>query len=239
MRVIPVLDIRHGQAVQAIAGDRAHYGPIRSVLHDSTDPIALARAGCDAWNLPDLYLADLDAILGEAAPDVDMYRTLADLGLTLWVDAGVREASDVPRLVEARIERVIVGLETVRGPEALAEIVAEFGPEPVVFSLDLREGRPMVETRQTWGTDRPEAIASKVADLGVFRMILLDLASVGTGKASGLIPGLPKQSVEWYVGGGISSPGDLKTLRSQGVVGVLIGTALHDGRIKDLRIDEM
>ena len=234
MRVIPVLDVRRHQAVRAIAGDRDHYGPLRSILHDGTDPVALARAAIDAWNLPDLYLADLDAILGEARPDGVLYRALRDLGLILWVDAGVRGPGDLPILQGAGVERIIVGLETVRGPEALSEIVAEAGRDRVVFSLDLHQGRPMVETRDTWRTDRVEEIADRAIGMGVRRIILLDLARVGTGLGVARLDGIAGgtgRDVEWIVGGGIASAEEIRSLRRGEVQGVLVGSALHDGRI--------
>jgi phosphoribosylformimino-5-aminoimidazole carboxamide ribotide isomerase len=229
MQVIPVLDIRQGQAVRAVAGDRAHYGPLQSVLHEGTDPVALAKAGRDAWNLPDLYLADLDAILGEEAPNVELYHALSELGLTLWIDAGVRDASDVPRLIEAGVDRVIVGLETVRGPDALTEILAEFGPNRIVFSLDLHEGRPMIDTRPGWSTDQAQEIRSNIIDIGVTRIIELDLARVGKNQGAGVIRGPRDRTAEWLVGGGISSLEEMQSLFRAGYQGLLIGSALHQG----------
>src|SRR4051812_2217086 len=44
MQLIPVIDLKAGQAVRAVAGDRAHYQPLRSVLHAGGDPIGLASA---------------------------------------------------------------------------------------------------------------------------------------------------------------------------------------------------
>ena len=214
-----------------MAGDRAHYGPLRSVLHDGTDPVALARAGRDAWALPDLYLADLDAILGESPANGSLFRAIRDLGLTLWVDAGVRGPEDVPALLEAGVERVIVGLETVRGPEALAEIIEEAGAERVVFSLDLHQGRPMVDTLAAWGTDRAPEIASRAIDEGVVRLIHLDLARVGTGRGIAAPGALPMRGVDWTVGGGIAGIEEIRDLGRAGFHGVLVGSALHDGRI--------
>jgi phosphoribosylformimino-5-aminoimidazole carboxamide ribotide isomerase len=234
MKVIPVLDIRHGQAVHAVAGDRDHYGPLRSVLHGGPDPIALARAGRDAWGLGDLYVADLDAILGESPPDVSLYRALGELGLDLWVDAGVRDAGDLPGLLGAGVARVVVGLETVRGPEALAGIVDEAGADRVVFSLDLREGRPMVDTIPRWGTADPDELALRAVASGVRRIIRLDLARVGTGRGSGA-PGRITveggRTLEWFVGGGIAGIDEIRALARGGFEGVLVGSALHDGRI--------
>jgi phosphoribosylformimino-5-aminoimidazole carboxamide ribotide isomerase len=237
MRVIPVLDVRRGQAVRAVAGARDHYGPLRSVLHEGTDPIALARAARDAWSLPDLYLADLDAILGESPPAWGIFRAIADLGLDLWADAGVRETSEARPLIEAGVGRIVVGLETIRGPEALAEVVAEIGPDSVVFSLDLHQGRTMVDTRPAWGTDRPEEIAAMAIEAGVRCLIHLDLAHVGTGRGVAAIGALLAPNVEWIVGGGIAGVEEIRLLARAGFAGVLVGSALHDGRIpvEDLR----
>ncbi len=239
MRVIPVLDVRRGQAVRAVAGARDHYGPLRSVLHGGTDPIALAQAARDFWALPDLYLADLDAILGEGPPAWLMFRAIADLGLDLWVDAGVREAAEARPLIEVGVARVVVGLETVRGPETLRQIVAEVGRDRVVFSLDLHQGRPMIDARPAWGTDRPEEIASKAIEAGVRALIHLDLDRVGTGRGVAAL-GVPMApDVEWIVGGGIAEVEEIRELRRAGFQGVLVGSALHDGRItarsEDLR----
>jgi phosphoribosylformimino-5-aminoimidazole carboxamide ribotide isomerase len=213
-------------------------------LHDGTDPVSLARLSRGLWGLPDLYLADLDAILGEAAPNHTLFRALRDLGLTLWVDAGVRDSRDLPGLLEAGVERIIVGLETIRGPEALAEVVAQAGTGSVVFSLDLYRSRPMIDTKANWGTDRAEEIASRAIEAGVRRLIHLDLARVGTGRGIAPLDGLvvPEgHDVEWIVGGGISGIEEVLDLERCGVRGVLVGSALHDGRItaRDLRTVSM
>jgi phosphoribosylformimino-5-aminoimidazole carboxamide ribotide isomerase len=236
MKVIPVLDIRHGRAVHAVAGDRDHYGPLRSILHGGPDPIALARAGRDAWGLGDLYVADLDAILGESPPEFSLYRAFHELGLDLWVDAGVRDAGDLPGLLGAGVGRVVAGLETVGGPEALAGIVDEAGADRVAFSLDLREGRPMVDTIPRWGTSDPDELALRAVASGVRRIIRLDLARVGTGRGAGSdAPGRITVEgggpLEWFVGGGIAGIGEIRTLSRAGFDGVLVGSALHDGRI--------
>ena len=237
MRVIPVLDVRQGQAVRAVSGHRAHYGPLRSVLFTGSDPIELARLGRSTWGLPDLYLADLDAILGEAPPRLDLFRDLQNLGLTLWVDAGVRQADQIGPLIEAGVGRVILGLETIRGPEVLAKAVEEVGAGSVVFSLDLRRGRPMVDTRPAWGTDLAEEIAGLAIEAGAGSLIHLDLDRVGTGRGVGSSVGPLVPGVEWIIGGGIAGIAEVRELARQGFAGVLVGSSLHDGRITAADLD--
>ncbi len=120
LRVIPVLDLKSGNAVHAVGGRRNHYQPVRSLLHASSDPAALARAFRDRLGLRALYLADLDAIAG-APPALRLYRQLADLGLSLWVDAGLRDDELVPPLLASGASTLIAGLETLRGPGALTD----------------------------------------------------------------------------------------------------------------------
>ena len=231
MRLIPVLDIRHGRAVHAKAGDRDHYEPVRSQLHEGSDPIDLARSFREVLGLEDLYLADLGAILDHDRPATALYRQLAGLGLNLWVDAGIRTAADIAPLIEAGVERLVVGLETVEGPASLAEVVREAGSGRVVFSLDLRDGRPLVDTQAAWGTDDPARLAELAIEAGVGGLLELDLARVGTGRGVAPMATVASRAVERFIGGGIAGGGQLVELAGLGYSGVLVGSALHDGRI--------
>lgn len=235
MRIIPVLDVKGGRAVLARGGDRAHYAPVRSLLHEGSDPVEIALAYRDVLGLRVVYLADLDAI-GGAAPALPLFGAIAALGMGLWVDAGARTADEAGPPLASGAEVVVAGLETLGGPEVLEEIVRRFGPERVAFSLDLRAGRPMVPTPATWGTDEPRDLAGLAIAAGVRRLILLDLARVGTGAGVGTEPLLEAihadhPGVEVVVGGGVAGPGDLRRLEDAGASAALVGSALHDGRI--------
>ena len=98
--VIPVLDLKDGKAVHAIAGRRDHYQPIRSILHASSEPIALARAIRDTLGLHTLYLADLDAI-GGWPPNLRIYQQIIALGICIYgLMSGVRDVISVAPLLE-------------------------------------------------------------------------------------------------------------------------------------------
>ena len=67
MDVIPVIDIRHGTAVRAVAGDRANYRPLVSPLCAGSEPGDVARGLMALHPFPVIYVADLDAIEGRDA----------------------------------------------------------------------------------------------------------------------------------------------------------------------------
>ena len=140
------------------------------------------------------------------------------MGLSLWADPGVVDGASLSSLMDAGVSRIVAGLETVRGPGALAEILDLAGPDRVVFSLDLRDGLPKVAEGAEWGTSDPRALAESVLALGVRRLLLLDLACVGTGRGVGTMTLLSHLAadhpeVEIGVGGGVAGPQDLRVSR--------------------------
>ncbi len=234
MLIIPVLDLLNGQVVRGVAGRRDHYRPIASKLTTSSAPLDVGRAIRQQFGLSLLYLADLDAI-GGSPPALDTYHALRDKGFRLWVDAGLRQARQAGPLALAGVEGIIAGLETLAGPEELAPLFNDAGPERLIFSLDLKDGKPLTFSR-AWDTDDPIEIAGRVVDYGVRQVIALDLARVGMGSGTGteglclcLLGMFP--DLQLITGGGVRNASDLRRLRQMGLTGVLIASALHDGRI--------
>jgi phosphoribosylformimino-5-aminoimidazole carboxamide ribotide isomerase len=230
MRIIGVIDLIGGVVVRAIAGRREAYRPIVSPLCPGSAPSEVAEAFL-SLGVGELYVADLDAIAG-AEPAWAALGALPNLTAPLWVDAGVREESRAMRLAQLGVDRVVVGLESVPDPATLGRLVDLLG-DRLVFSLDLREGRPL----GGWSTPDPFDIAEEAIRHGVRRILVLDLARVGVHGGPGtaalcarLVAAHP--GVEVSAGGGIRDRADLERLRSIGVAAVLVASALHDGHLR-------
>lgn len=239
MRLIPVLDLRGGAAVHARGGDRSRYAPVASRLAPHAEPgdaaaiaAAYARAGART-----IYVADLDAIEGRDSQEgvVAACSDAAGPACGIWIDAGVATAAAARRWSAVRgIERIIVGLETISDMDALAGIARAVDAGRVVFSLDLRNGVPDSHAVAFRGQD-PIALADSAVRAGAACVVLLDLARVGTG--AGVDEALAGQiaeriaPAELVVGGGISDLDAVRRLSTLGVAGVLVASALHDGRI--------
>jgi phosphoribosylformimino-5-aminoimidazole carboxamide ribotide isomerase len=240
MRILPVLDLLHGQVVRGVAGRRQDYQPVVSRLTWSSQPLDVARAFRDQLGLAELYVADLDAIAGKE-PAWPTFAALGEAGFHLWVDAGVRDAAS-GRLLAEHVAGVVAGLETLTGSATLAELVHILGGR-LVFSLDLRDGIPLGQTTAWQGTDA-WSIAAQAIALGVRRLLALDLTRVGVHTGTGtealcerLVGVYP--DVEVWAGGGIRGLADLRRLRQQGVQAVLVASALHEGLLTRSELDAL
>ena len=259
MRLIGVVDLVAGCAVHAVAGRREHYRPVEAIAGSPIGPgdaLALARAYMDL-GIAELYVADLDAILagvhhdasaGLDAPSDDrrnakagrrshdtLVAGMAALGSGLWLDAGISTVDDARRAIHLGATRVVVGLETLPSYDALREICGAVGGDRVAFSLDLRDGQPVVPSRGIPPGEPAHVVAVRAANAGVGAVIVIDLARVGTGAGLDLeLIGRVREAtpgVTLVAGGGVRGLEDLVRLANAGCDGALVATALHDGRL--------
>lgn len=217
VEVIPVLDIRGGQAVSGRSGKREEYAPLQTVFAESSNPVIIAK------NIPfkRLYVADLDGVV-EGVPGIATLRRLAGLK-EIMIDPGVRMPGDLDLFDEVD-SGIVLGTETVKGPEVIREALRRFG-ERVRVSIDIKEGRVLSGFLPGDPLESYEALQ----ELGLSRVIFLNISAVGTEEADfSFIKDLNKAG-EILLGGGITCE-DLPVIEESGVNGVLVGTALHKGR---------
>ncbi|RLI47095.1 HisA/HisF family protein [Candidatus Bathyarchaeota archaeon] len=232
MKIIPVLDVLNGVVVHAVGGKREKYYPIKSVLCKSSDPVNVALT-FRSLGFDELYMADLDAILSNNA-NFSLYKRIkARADLNLMVDAGISDLEKAREVLENGVSKIIIGTETLENLAFVEEAVSLFGKNRVIISLDLKGGKiiskfPDIKSRS------PLELAKTFQGMGVAQIIVLDLARVGMNKGInlGIVKEILEQtSVEVLTGGGVRDIKDLEKLRSMGVAGVLVATALHNGRL--------
>jgi phosphoribosylformimino-5-aminoimidazole carboxamide ribotide isomerase len=239
--VLPVLDLMGGKVVRGVAGKRSQYLP---VVPDAR-PSEVARGLLSRYRsvLADFYAADLDALQGGRIQYHVWREMLRDLpAMRLWMDAGIANGSAAQRLLAALDSQVksrltvIVASETLTSWNDLAAIVSVCGAGRLVFSLDLVAGRVRSGNAQVSG-ESPLRMVQEVAAVGINRVIVLDVASVGIRQGLSTLE-LCRQilalhpGIQLLTGGGVRTVDDLARVRDTGCIGALIATALHDGTIK-------
>jgi phosphoribosylformimino-5-aminoimidazole carboxamide ribotide isomerase len=223
-RLIPVIDVLNGVVVRAVAGNRHLYQPIQSQLTTSTDPVEVAEALVKASGSRELYIADLDAILQQGR-NWQPIETLLRQGVKVWLDAGIRDTSDLHAVPEHPNLLPILGTETMRDPR----IVEQFA-RPLCVSFDMRGGTLV----KNWASD------SDILEWFSFfhqrhirHFILLDLQAVGQSNGPTLGETCLEVKSRWpdielITGGGVRDQADVDRLHQCGADAVLVSTALHN-----------
>lgn len=240
MRVIPVIDLLGSVVVRGIAGKRDEYRPVAGCLTSSSNANDVALAFRGAFGFNQIYVADLDSIL-HREPNWPVYDQLTEQGFELLIDAGVTNAVDVGAVLAAGASQVIVALETWPLLSSLEMLLRQFGEDKVIFSLDLKDGRPVAKFKDM-PSDDPADIGACVLEAGVRELIVLDVGSVGTKSGVTTID-LCRELKEFaprcrlITGGGVRNATDLARLAGDSVDAVLLASALHDGSITAADLD--
>ena len=229
MILIPVIDLMHGQVVRAVRGNRLAYQPVVSALCASSDPLTVAKTLCEHCATHQLYVADLDALLGRPAQLVALRLLLQGLpDMELWLDAGFASASAADAL-RAELGTLATRVVPVFGSESLAsrgELERCFAAAnaDAVLSLDRRDGQRL-DAAGCW----------EAPHLWPRRVIVMTLERVGSDAGPDLetLASVQLKSPSAFIvgAGGIRDSRDLARASEAGAGAWLVASALHDGRL--------
>jgi len=222
--VVPAVDVQDGQVVQLVGGERGTgkaYG----------DPVEAAE-GWVEQGAHTLHLVDLDGAFEGERANADAIEAVVDaVDVETQLGGGIRTVDDAVALLDAGIDRVILGTAAVENPDIVAEISDEY-PGSVLVSLDAKDGEVVVSgwTEGT-GLDPAEA-AARYEDLGAGGILFTDV------DVEGQLEGVRTDPVERVVAavdvpvvasGGVATLDDVRALRDAGAAAVVVGSALYEG----------
>ncbi|MFC7140931.1 1-(5-phosphoribosyl)-5-[(5-phosphoribosylamino)methylideneamino]imidazole-4-carboxamide isomerase [Halosimplex aquaticum] len=222
--VVPAVDVQDGQVVQLVGGERGTgktYG----------DPVEAAREWIDQ-GARTLHLVDLDGAFEGERANADAIEAVVDaVDVDTQLGGGIRTVADATALLDAGVDRVILGTAAVENPDIVAEISDEY-PGSVLVSLDAKDGEVVVSgwTEGT-GLDPAEA-AGRYEDLGAGGILFTDV------DVEGQLEGVRTDPVERVVdavdipvvaSGGVATLDDVRALEAAGASAVVVGSALYEG----------
>ena len=122
-----------------------------------------------------------------------------------------------------------MGTAAVNDQDLLKRLIAEFGADRVVISVDIKDGKIAVKGWEEVSDVSVEDFLEKLGELGVETIIVTDISR------DGMLEGVKIKSLpngfEVIVAGGVTSIEDIVKLRELGAGGVIIGKALYEGKI--------
>ena len=179
-RVIPCLDVKDGRVVKGVNFVD---------LVDAGDPVEAAKA-YDAAGADELCFLDITASSDNRETIFDVVaRTAEQCFMPLTVGGGVRQVSDIRRLLLAGADKVSINTAAVNNPDFVAEAADKFGNQCIVVAIDARKVSGAGEAdrweifthggRRATGIDAVE-FARKVVDLGAGEILLTSMDRDGT-----------------------------------------------------------
>jgi cyclase len=131
LKIIPCLDVAAGRVVKGVNFQN---------LIDAGDPVELAKFYGDA-GADELTFLDISAAIEDRSTTLDVVsRTAEQVFIPLTVGGGIREVSDVDRLLRAGADKVSVNTAAFLRPQLINEIADRFGNQVLVLSVDARRG---------------------------------------------------------------------------------------------------
>ena len=231
MILYPAIDLRNGHCVRLERGEMS-----RATVF-SRDPAAQARAFAAA-GFSHLHVVDLDgAFAGRSVNGAAIEAILEAVSLPVQLGGGVRDLAAVESWLGKGVVRVVLGTAAAREPAFVKDACRRF-PGRIAIGVDARDGRVAVEGWAEMSELEAIELAKRYEDAGAAAVVFTDIARDGVlaGVNVGAVAQLARAiTTPVIASGGVASLDDLKRLKALeplGVVGVVVGRALYDGRLE-------
>jgi phosphoribosylformimino-5-aminoimidazole carboxamide ribotide isomerase len=231
--IIPALDLIDGSIVRLYQGD------YEQKTQYSLDPIETVHNYADQgaqW----LHIVDLTGAKDTSKRQIALIKRMAATQrMRFQSGGGIRSEEDVAQLLEAGVERVVIGSLAVKQPDLVKSWISQYGAEHIVLALDVninKQGEKTIATHG-WQEDsgvRLEDLLNDFLSVGCQHVLCTDISKDGT--LSGSNKALYKEVVEafptvqWQASGGIGSIQDIDDLKPTKVQGVILGRSLLEGK---------
>jgi phosphoribosylformimino-5-aminoimidazole carboxamide ribotide isomerase len=220
---IPAVDVLDGRAVRLLRGD------FDRIQVEAGDPLELVSRAA-SYAPPLVHVVALGAARDGGAP-LELARAVVEAAGSVGVQlgGGVRSPDDIQSLIEAGIERVVIGTAAFGSTP-----LREFGSDGVAVAIDVADG--VVRTNGWLESTEltTERALDRCAEAGIATVICTAIDRDGTrgGPDLELLRGV-RSRFEGRVlaAGGIRNAADVAAVRELGLDGVVVGRAWLDGTL--------
>lgn len=233
MIVIPAIDLKDGKCVRLKQGQMSR----ETVYSESPGEMAVKWYEQGAERL---HLVDLNGAVGGKPANRDaILAILKSVPIPVELGGGIRNMATLQAYLELGVTWVILGTAAIKDPGFVEKACAAF-PGRVMLAIDARNNVVAVEGWTESTSLTAQVLARKFEELGISAIIYTDIERDGMSggpnlKATGEFAGQVRVPV--IASGGISGIDDVRSiaaLAGVGVIGMITGRALYEGKL-DLR----
>ena len=226
--VFPAIDLRAGKIVRLSQGD-----PSRQTTYGD-EPRQQAeqfKAEGAEW----LHVINLSGAFNEdAQTNLKALESILSVGLKVEFGGGIRDEETVRIPLEMGVERVFLGTATIKNPQLVDWAIAHYGPTRIAGDIGARNGQVMVKGWQESTPLTVLEVGGRLRNQGVEWCVLTDVKRDGVGTGVDIRSAVElqeKTGLQVVASGGVSSVEDIVRVKNAGLVGVIIGRALYEGRL--------
>ena len=231
MLVIPSIDLRAGEVVRLYRGD---FSQVTIYETNHVDTVrAYEVAGAEL-----IHVVDLDGASGGVPSH---FTHIADIVNTVSVPiqmgGGLRSEDSVKEAFDVGVSRVVLGTAAHEMPKLVEWVIASYGSNSLVVSLDVHEGFVALKGWRDTSKIKVNELLRQMNVIGVDQFIFTDIATDGTLEAPNflsveqLVDYTEALNSSFISSGGVATIDHLKKLRDLGCYGAIVGKALYEGRI--------
>lgn len=227
MQIIPAIDIRNGKCVRLTQGDFA-----QEKIY-SEDPVTVAKQW-EKEGATMLHVIDLDGAKNGALENLPVIKRIVDsVAIPVQVGGGIRNQQTVQELLDAGVQRIILGTVVLEDKKETKKILQSF-PTQVVIAIDAKNGKLM---KNGWLEESEQEVTEtikKLEKIGIKEFIYTDVVRDGSltePNYDEIKKILDNTSLPIIVGGGIASKEQIEKLEKLGAAGVILGKALYEKTI--------
>jgi phosphoribosylformimino-5-aminoimidazole carboxamide ribonucleotide (ProFAR) isomerase len=225
--VLPAIDIADGRLATPRGAQRSSVlgSSIEDVLH------AVADAG-GTW----VHLVDLDRARETGSNDASIREAIAfahAAGLKVQLSGGLHNASALSHAMQQQPDRINIACEALLDRDLLTQLLSDATVELNVC-LDAQNGVLIARGTNTPCGNLDEALEWLRPHCSRVVVTNIDADSTLTGPDIALVKHVADQGFRVWASGGVRNAEDLAALRSlaaDGVVGAIVGAALHLGHL--------
>lgn len=226
MIAAPAVDLKGGRCVQLVGGRP------EDERVSLPDPVAVARRWVER-GFGTLHVVDLDAALDSGDNAEIIARIVDEVPVDLQVGGGIRADARADALLEAGVDRIVVGTRALDDRAWLTRLATRH-PGRVVVAVDTRDGLIL---RKGWTEEtelRVEEYLPGLADLPLAGVLSTDVGREGRLEGidrAGCARVIDASPHPVWISGGVTSLDEIRALARAGAAGVVLGMAVYTGTI--------
>ena len=235
MIIFPAIDIKGGKCVRLLKGD------FDKITQYEKTPVDQAKEFSNL-GFNNIHLVDLDGALNENPVNENIIKEISKINkIKIQIGGGIRSLEHIKRLLDFKIDKVILGTAAVENIKFLETACNKFSNK-IALSLDARKGFIALSGWKKQTNILASDFLKKIKHIKVSRIIFTDIEKDGTKSGPNLketisLSNLTK--IPFVVSGGVASISDVinvKKNRSKNIEGIIIGKSIYD---KNININEL